>query len=200
MKKNARRTNFFRKHGLRLAGCVAIFILAGILLRKKSRDRAHGFISCARLHTADVSPDFSFRAGAGSRRRKRPLFFLRYMWRGRRVITPWNFPRSVQHSSRTLFSFSSSSPFLFFRSLLLRDPPQGETSTSALSSSSLDRACWDASGIASRQDSREFIVNVFQASWSIPRKRKEEERGNGRDQREKESPLPVSARQYDHDR
>lgn len=91
--------------------------------------------------TTGVSLDFSFRARAGSRRRKQPLFFLRYMWRTRRVITQWNFPRTVQFPWRTLYLFFSLSlsclrfsfcsfSFFFFWSIFFWDFPQSETSTS----------------------------------------------------------------------
>lgn len=115
-----------------------IFILSWILLRKKSGDQARCFISCA-CPEPPASLDFSFRARAGSRRRKQPLFFLRYMWRTRRVITQWNFPRTVQFPWRTLYLFFSLSFFFvflfapfsfFFWSIFFWDFPQSETSTS----------------------------------------------------------------------
>ena len=121
--------------------------------------------------SAACPPDFSFRLE--SRRRKRPLFFPRYMWRGRRVITPWNFPRIVQFpwmaDSASLFFFLP--PFFFSLFLLFFGRSSFESFHKVrlphptLSSSSLDRARWDASGIVShRHDSREFIVMV---SWTF---------------------------------
>lgn len=133
-----------------------IFILSWILLRKKSGDQARCFISCA-CPEPPASLDFSFRARAGSRRRKQPLFFLRYMWRTRRVITQWNFPRTVQFPWRTLYLFFSLSLFFVFLFAPFSFFFFGRSSFEifhkvrlllpTLSSSSLDRACWDASGI-----------------------------------------------------
>ena len=188
--------------------CVAIFIFSWIILRqkeegreKKNRDAkalTRCFVTRAHARIGGVSPGFFISAGKSAQETAIILSPLYVARKTRNNAMEFPEDRPVSLDGGLCVSFFFLPPFFFSLFLLFFGRSSFESFHKVrlphptLSSSSLDRARWDASGIVShRHDSREFIVMVSWTFLGRYRAKKETIRRERERERERKGPRTV---------